>query len=142
MVGLAGKTVLDLGCGNPITQQLIRDSFPNTNFILIDKFWMGTNMVDRAYKAACKYRPNLVIISNVLNVIDQDEDMYELISSAVLMKCPIYITIYEGNKSGVGCETSRGYQRNQPTKWYSKLFSSLYFDVEVKNNVIKVTPLG
>jgi len=142
MVGLDNKTVLDLGCGNPKTQELLRNSFPNTRLILIDKFWNGTGLNTRAYKAACKYQPDLVVISNVLNVIDQDEDMYDLLSSAAMMKAPIYITIYEGNKSGVGEETSRGYQRNQPVKWYTKLFSPLYFNVELKNNVIKVTHIS
>ena len=142
MVGLEGKVILDLGCGNPVTQRLIWDSFPNTKVIMVDKYWMGTNMLHRAWKAAHGETVDIVVISNVLNVIDSDSDMLELISSAVLMKAPIYITIYEGNKSGIGEETSRGYQRNQPTKWYTKLFSPLYYNVELKNNVIKVTHIS
>jgi hypothetical protein len=139
MVGLEGKTVLDLGCGNPVTQQLIRDSFPNTKFILIDKFWQGTNLVHRAWKAAYSHKVDLVVISNVLNVIDSDSDLVELISSAVLMNTDIYITIYEGDKSGIGKETTRGYQRNQKISYYMKYFSPFYFNVEVCNNVVKVT---
>lgn len=64
-------------------------------------------------------RHDIAILSNVLNVIDSDTNLTGAITLC-LNKCDtVLITVYEGNKSGIGRETKKDcYQRNQPLQWY------------------------
>ena len=60
-------------------------------------------------------------VSNVLNVIKEPEIRKEVIQEALnLLKqnALLYITIYEGNKSGIGRQTSKGWQENRKLKDY------------------------
>lgn len=85
-----------------------------------------------------------IVCSNVLNVIKENNIVADVlrkmqgIQKAQQGPCDIYIAIYEGNKSGKGAITNKGYQRNEKLAQYlSKIYQ--YFDknkVEVKDNII------
>ena len=81
-----------------------------------------------------------VVCSNVLNVID-DLDTVKSIAKEIETIVTAtggtgYITVYEGNKSGIGRQTGPDqYQRNEPIKDYLKYFSH----ATVKNGVITVS---
>lgn len=63
-----------------------------------------------------------VTISNVLNVIEEWDCRHELLEMAYAFSKPtatIYITVYEGNKSGIGKQTKDDcYQLNRATADY------------------------
>lgn len=62
-----------------------------------------------------------VTISNVLNVIMEPEIRQDVLRKAkryVKYRGHVYITVYEGNKTGVGTETRDGYQLNRKTADY------------------------
>ena len=66
-----------------------------------------------------KVKPDLIICSNVLNVIDDDEAMKAVHDYVASQNCPYLITVYEGNKSGIGAISKKDcYQRNSKTKDY------------------------
>ena len=46
------------------------------------------------------------------------------------------IQIYEGNKSGIGKQTKRGYQRNERAKDYIDALEALEFTVVRKGNIL------
>lgn len=81
-----------------------------------------------------------VVCSNVLNVID-DQGTIESIAKEIETIITTtggtgYITVYEGNKSGIGRQTGPDqYQRNEPIKNYLKYFSH----ATIKNGVITVS---
>jgi hypothetical protein len=80
-----------------------------------------------------------VTISNVLNVIKEPEARELVLLNAIDALKPggtVYITIYEGDGSGVGKETSKGYQLNKKTVEYKDEIKKLFNDVVVKNGVI------
>jgi len=77
--------------------------------------------------------------SNVLNVIAEAEAREQVIftvSQAIKPDGVAYFTIYEGNKSGNGCETSKGWQENRTTKSYLLEIAKHFDSVAVKNGVI------
>lgn len=62
-----------------------------------------------------------ITISNVLNVIKEyhfRRGVLELAASRCGEDTKVYITVYEGDRSGVGRETRCGYQRNLKTDAY------------------------
>ena len=80
-----------------------------------------------------------VTLSNVLNVIPSWKDR-----DAVLYYCkflarsgsPLYVGVCEGDKSGVGKMTSKGWQANLQLSEYEKAISNRFEIVEVKDDII------
>jgi len=93
-------------------------------------------------------------ISNVLNVIKEKEMRSWILADAILEvrnDAKIYVTVYEGNGSGVGCLTKKDcWQNNQPISFYEKEIreeankwssnGGLTITVERKGPLIIVTP--
>ena len=60
------------------------------------------------------------------------DDLYKIANKNTI----ILISIYEGNKSGIGKETTKGYQKNMKLKEYLKYLKYLNkFDVSIKNQI-------
>jgi len=53
-----------------------------------------------------------VLCANVLNVIAEPEARAELIETAAMADGKAYFTVYEGDRSGVGRRTTKGWQNN------------------------------
>jgi hypothetical protein len=84
-------------------------------------------------------KADTVTVANVLNVIDDDDALY----GVIVLACAntqkggtVYFQVYEGDKTGVGKVTSKGYQRNQPTAWYVPVIRKCFKTVTLKNNII------
>lgn len=66
--------------------------------------------------------PDVILISNVYNVIKEDDIVLEIHNLIRSFNMPFFTTIYEGNGTNIGKGTKKGcYQRNQKTNMY--LFS-------------------
>ena len=68
-----------------------------------------------------------LVCSNVLNVIDSDGEVsricHDIESIVTKTGGTAYITVYEGDRSGVGRQTGRDqYQRNEPLREYLRFF--------------------
>ena len=91
----------------------------------------------------CSFWPvDYVVCSNVLNVIMKDGIINEILLHIwqLSSKAIILFKIYEGNKTAIGCETSRGYQRNERTSDYIKNFITTYFDIKsVHDGIVECT---
>ncbi len=80
-----------------------------------------------------------VTISNVLNVIREQSARNEVLANAVDAVKPdgtVYITVYEGDGSGVGKETSKGWQENRLTSSYIPEIRKYFSDLTIKDKVI------
>lgn len=80
-----------------------------------------------------------VTAANVLNVIPEDEAMRGVIRQAYDNLAPggtAYFGIYEGNRSGKGVATSKGFQRNAPASAYLEEIKAVFPDAERRGNVI------
>lgn len=80
------------------------------------------------------------LCSNVLNVIDDDEEMSKVILSAAAAilhrKGKAFFTVYEGDKTNVGKYTSKGFQRNSKTETYLPYFYRWFKNVERHGKII------
>lgn len=82
---------------------------------------------------------DVVVCSNVLNVIDSDDVLVETIFDITYVGKMAYISVYEGDGSGVGKVTKKDcYQRNQKLSWYFDKIVSLGYHPTMKNGVITI----
>ena len=83
---------------------------------------------------------NTILISNVLNVIEEDEIILQIIKTCKeLLESDgrVLITVYEGDKSGKGKQSKEDcYQRNARTAEYIGLVSKVFDTVKIKQNII------
>lgn len=87
-----------------------------------------------------------ITISNVLNVIKEREaraKVLEMASSAVRDRfTPVYISVYEGDKTGIGHATSRGYQLNRKLAAYLDEVRDFFGYAIVRNGIIVASDGG
>jgi len=80
-----------------------------------------------------------VTCSNVLNVIKEEQarevvikNCYDLLKSGRRA----YFTVYEGNRSGEGKPSNKGFQLNKKTEEYLDEISQVFSSISLKNKVI------
>ena len=141
--------IVDIGCGRIETQKLIQDKLKRHkihNFYPMDPYHeciVDPNIVKQCVNNQINNK--VIICSNVLNVIDNDDTLLSLIKSLCDMIViqlidgtyrmnPCYITVYEGDKSGIGRETKEDcWQRNERLSAYLKMFNS-YIKTKYNHN--------
>lgn len=137
-----GTSILDIGCGK-------YDS--NKDFADENGFaWFGIDPYNRSkeYNEAslnALYNwcdaPDIIMLNNVCNVIAEDDILIDVIGQVydyAGKNTDVFITIYEGDKSGVGKVTTKGYQRNQKLNEYKDYILELFDVVDIQGNILKV----
>ena len=125
-----GSVVLDYGCGRYTDH--IRSALPEDVKYLP---WDPYNQPGHVNKATAmllwRYvnagRPLTVVCSNVLNVIDDENTVAsiadDLATVAIRSGGTVYVTVYEGDGSGVGRQTGPDqWQRNEKLRSYLRYF--------------------
>lgn len=148
---LTARNVFDYGCGKytkhirEYVESLGKDYFPYDpyNQNPIDNM-NSDELVTLLLKNGVAVD---VICSNVLNVIDDEEDIRYITDgiSNVVRKGggTAYFTVYEGDRSGVGRRTGEDqYQRNEPLKSYLRFFTSKEVSATVHNGMIVIRKVG
>lgn len=129
--------VLDWGCGRNVdlvSKELIKYGLVHIGY---DPNWRSEEANTLAF--ACVDENDVFICSNVLNVIDDDEIIKDICKRASQHRY-FFITVYEGDKSGVGkCSKEDCYQRNMKTKSYIQYFPTKD-NVYVKKGVLTNAP--
>lgn len=135
--------VLDYGCGKYV-DHIRHHLYENDGWLLpYDPYNQSTETNFRTIKELKRIRdehePLTIVCSNVLNVIDDDEtvqDVCDRIQRWINDTDGIaYITVYEGNRTGVGRQTGKDqYQRNEPLVFYRKFFRN----AEIEKQMIVV----
>lgn len=122
-----GGRCLDYGSGklNPETSCMISEE--KIQYLPYDPYWLD----EQENNKAMSLYPTIVICSNVLNVIDDDNVMHHIHQYIRGLKVPYFIKIYEGDKSYISRETKKDcYQRNWLTEEY------LYSDEVIYKGII------
>ena len=109
------------------------------------------NRTEKHNQAVLNYfkqnKAKYVVCSNVLNVIYEESIILEILSnikSLMSKDGKLYITVYERNKSGIGCVTPKGWQRNEKTDEYIKYIRKVFgneYNIVKKNNILVVSLL-
>ena len=140
---LKAHYILDYGCGkyvDHIRDELLRNGrelLPYDPYNQQYEVNQGTRvMIDLV---GAKREPVDIICPNVLNVMDDDDTIRDIAEKleriAEQTGGTAYITVYEGDRSGIGRQTGRDqYQRNEPLRNYLKFFRN----ATVKNVMIVV----
>ena len=71
----------------------------------------------------------IVVCSNVLCVIKEDEIILDILGNIRDLMAYyglLYIKVYERDKTGVGCRTTKGWQRNQKTEDYIPFIQQVF----------------
>lgn len=144
-LNLEGLAILDIGCG-AYTDHI--HEYVNDN----GGFWYGIDPFNKSASYNMEVTAvwdvvsdiaenrNLVISSNVLNVIDNDEAVQDAVNNIVEKSAggSYAVTVYEGNGSGVGKQTGIDqWQRNAKLKEYLKYFPT---DAVIRKGVITNAP--
>lgn len=125
----AGEILFDLGCGKYTNH--IRAALPGIKYLPYDPYNQSDevnndSLAELVHAIRSGIQVN-VVCSNVLNVIDDDEELWntagwiqEIVRAT---RGKGYVTVYEGNRSGVGKQTGPDqYQRNEPLRNYIRFF--------------------
>lgn len=106
--------------------------------LVYDKYNRTESSNEQVLSYVAKNQPNYVVCSNVLNVIFEDEIIDEILQNIQSYNAEkVIFAIYEGNRSGIGGETSKGYQRNQKTKEYIPMIEKYFVVLKKKNGMIE-----
>lgn len=140
-MGYKTKTrILDFGCGAYDRNQ--KEAEKN------GYIWLGYDPYNRSLEEnkitldCLEYEsPHVIVCSNVLNVLDNTNTIMNVLGQLYDYadnETDIYITIYEGDKSGIGKVTTKGYQRNEKLIKYRDYILE-FFDVLdiIKPNILK-----
>lgn len=161
-LGVYGTHMFDVGCGKWVRHI---KAYAKENGICT--YWHGFDPYNQSKKHNEKIRelafeelfsdnPNVLVSSNVLNVIKVGRGDY--LQSIFRRMKPIdelYITVYEGDKSGIGRLTSKDcWQENRKLKTYFEEVMTAYRDthmadfesgklmhsIDIKYGMIRVIP--
>lgn len=134
-------TIFDYGCGR---------YDENMNFATENDFvWFGVDPYNRSVewnKANINEMktwgdaPDIIMLNNVLNVVKEKfviEHIVGQVYNYAGENTDVYITIYEGDKSGIGKVTSKGYQRNEKLINYRDYICKFFNVVDVRGNILK-----
>lgn len=131
-------TNLDIGGGkfDTATEFLSKRNVRN---LIYDPYNRVKRHNDYVMSEIDKQKADTVTLSNVLNVIQEKEVRIEVLRNAYnsLKRGGIcYITVYEGDKSGVGNPTTKGYQLNRRLRDYMSEVLEVFTTAEIKRNMI------
>jgi hypothetical protein len=133
----AGTSNIDLGCGRDpsnVTEFMSKRDVTN---IPVDPNWDFPAPTEEQLQQVV----GSITISNVLNVIKEKRARISLLAQAALLAsrddAHVYISIYQGDKSGRGRRTKKDcWQLHQPTDWYLREVRSVFPVVEKKAGII------
>jgi hypothetical protein len=130
-------TILDYGGGKYDTNTEYMKG-KNIEVLVYDKY-NRTEEHNREIKEKVKHQNlDYIVCSNVLNVIFEDDIIDSILKEISSYKKAItLIAIYEGNKSGVGTETTKGYQRNEKVNIYIDKIKKYFNIINIKNGIIE-----
>ena len=104
--------VLDIGAGK--YTQHIKEYIESKGGEYIPYDPYNLSPADNLYASANFDRANVIICSNVFNVIKEEKVIYDLHGMITKYNVPYFISVYEGDKSWIGHETKKGcWQRNE-----------------------------
>jgi len=138
-----GTLNFDIGCGkypDLLTDEMRRIGVMNIGW---DPYHAKSNCQINSkfiYRKGCfDERFDTVTCSNVLNVIKPLDIKHNIVELAHKLLCKngvAYFLIYEGDKTGVGRATTKGWQNNMKANRYEKIISC-HFPVYIrKGNLI------
>jgi hypothetical protein len=134
-----GVIILDYGGGKYNTNKDYMEKTYGAIFVIYDKYNRSDEENRIALEFASTHHLDYIICSNLLNVIFEN-DVIEFILSDISCYADddtqIIFAIYEGDKSNIGKETNKGWQRNEKVKNYLPFIEKYFFVERCANSMI------
>lgn len=132
------NTVIDYGCGkhtNHIINFLNDKDFVFFGYDLYNQSW--ANNVATLDLLSSGQSIGVIICSNLLCVIKEDEIIQDIVNKITATKQPYFFTIWEGDKTGIGKQTGPDqYQRNEKLQiTYEKFFKNIPLACKYKGTI-------
>lgn len=143
---IPGQINLDLGGGKFDSARVYLNQFSTQNCVY-DPY---NRTPEHNKQVLSKVDYDSVTISNVLNVIKEESNWKELIQLGLdHLKCggKIYITVYEGDRSGLGRVSKKDcWQHNKKLSYYFSAIQQMNFlngiQVNLKSGIVVLTKLN
>ena len=124
-LGIHDCSIIDYGCGRYTSHIDMWCSLRNIRYYPYDKFnkpeSVNHESIESAKSDYLSGENVIAVCSNVLNVIDSDDVVQGIVNELKTFSNVAYVTIYEGDKSGIGRQTGKDmYQRNEKLKDYAR----------------------
>ena len=120
---LCDCSLLDYGCGKYLKYIKTWCKARNIHYLPYDAFNQPQKVNEASLLAARKAERLVVVCSNVLNVIEEDEVVQNIVETLISFKAPVFATVYEGDGNGKGRATKRDcWQRNEKLRQYARFF--------------------
>ena len=107
--------------------------------VVIDPGWQGERELRAAIASVSPRRADTVTLANTLNVMPDPEARARALQLAAHVLAPggaAYVSVYEGDGSGRGARTTRGWQANRPLRAYLAEVRRWFGDVRVERGAI------
>lgn len=133
--------VMDYGCGKYTDHIRSHVNAMHKAYLPYDPFNQSEQENASTATLVCNamalHVPLDVVCSNVLNVIDSDDEVANICHNieeiVTATGGTAFVTVYEGDRSCVGRQTGRdSFQRNEPLYWYIRFFRN----ATIKNGMI------
>ena len=141
------ETILDYGGGKYDTNAQYMKESRNCTVLVYDPYNRSSEHNRKVLNYFTKRPAYNVVCSNVLNVIKEDEVILSIlrhIYSLMSKNGFLYIKVYERDKSGIGCKTTKGWQRNQKLVDYIPFIENAFGKhcrIEKKKDILIVEKL-
>ena len=135
-MGIHNTLIIDVGCGKFIDH--IKDYVSNMDcsYLPYDKYNQSEEVNE--FSKNGNDVNNIVTLSNVLNVIAEKEERINLVKEWLKPTVTMYISIYEGNRSGISRVTKKDcHQMNQRKQYYVDELKEIA-NVEIVKEILKV----
>lgn len=134
-----GSSVLDYGGGKyDMNTMFMKER--GVDVSVYDKFNRSEEHNTRVLRTARQTRPDYVVCSNVLNVIMEDEVIDSILEDMASFGSRTIISVYEGDRTGDGRETSKGYQRNERLSEYIPMVKKHFDIISKKGGILECLP--
>lgn len=134
-----GSKILDYGGGRyDLNTEYMKER--GVDVSVYDKFNRSEEHNVRVLNSARQTQPDYVVCSNVLNVIMEDEVIDGILEDIASFGARTLIAVYEGDRTGTGRETSKGYQRNTKLSEYVPMVQKYFDIISKKNGILECLP--
>lgn len=135
----SGSKVLDYGGGKyDMNIEYMKER--GVDVSVYDKFNRSEEHNASVLRTARQTRPDYVVCSNVLNVIMEDEVIDSILEDMASFGSRTIIAVYEGDRTGNGRETSKGYQRNARLSKYIPMVEKHFEILNKRNGILECLP--
>lgn len=135
-----GSTILDYG-GGKYDLAIVYMGLRGCKLVVYDPYWR-TQQYNKHSIDVFKKNPDYITCANVLNVIKENEIVEDVVSKIRRLSrsgTTVIFSIYEGNGTGVGKRTTKGWQRNQKIDSYMPLIRRYFPNAVKKYGIIIAT---